>query len=245
MLGARALTGRASRLLRPDQRDANAVDNLLDWSRIKTRFDAAREFLVLSLKNLPVDKQFCVILFGTKAATLKSTKGLTEAQPKNTAKVIAELMAIRPGKKREGRPHGTLFGYTNIHGAFRLAYALRKYGSATKDAYVDSKAWRQGCDTIFLLSDGRPSWDDFAKMDFADPNDRAGDPESGKQLRKESRLLFFGPFGRPRYLLEDVRRLNLIRRASIHAVALGEADIDLLEGLTKIGMGQVVQIGAN
>ena len=43
---------------------------------------------------------------------------------------------------------------------------LARFGVTPDDEHVHPQAFAQGCDTIFLLSDGAPSWDNF------DINDR-------------------------------------------------------------------------
>ena len=52
-----------------------------------------------------------------------------------------------------------------LHPDASRAFALRAKGFAQEHEYVDMKAMAQGSDTIFLLSDGAPSWDDFGIKD--------------------------------------------------------------------------------
>ena len=160
------------------------------WHLVKNRFDAAREHLKLSLKGLADDMFFCVIFFGTKAGPLKATPGMRAATPENIRKAIRELDSIKPGPKQADRPHGTLRGYTNMHGGLRRAFKARNKRLTGKYEYVNKKAFVEGCDTIFLLSDGDPTYSDWVTLDKPDPDDRAGDPESSS-IRRDTGLRTF------------------------------------------------------
>ena len=99
-------------------------------------------------------------------------------------------------------------------------------------------------DTIFLLSDGAPSWDDFDEVDARDPEDQAGDPETHQKYQNVDRLRFQGPYAHPPYshLVDDIERMNLFRKAEIHCVGIGEANQDLLDAIAKIGGGKSIRI---
>ncbi|MFQ5844208.1 MAG: hypothetical protein ACE5JG_04390 [Planctomycetota bacterium] len=215
----------------------------LRWDKIKNRFDAARELLKASLLLLPEDKRYVVIGFGDAAATIRSTRGLTQATLGNVKRTLHELDSIRPGPKARGRPHGTLRGKTNMHGALHRAFKLRGKGMVGPYEYVHAATWIGGCDTIFLLSDGAPTWDDWASPDSKDPEDRAGDPELGAWQDDSSNLIFPGPYRRTGFLIEDVRRLNLFRKVEIHCVGMGEASMHLLRSLASIGRGHALKLG--
>jgi hypothetical protein len=225
----------------PDNSLPGARD--LPWNKIKNRFDVAREYLILSLRNLEPDMEYAVIWFGDGADFLKSTKGLTKATSGSITNTIAELIAIRPGPKADNRPHGTLRGKTNIHGGMRRAFMLKGKSLTKRLAYVDPQTFSGGCDTIFLLSDGDPSWDDWGQVDARD-GDLVGDPEmGGGGDSNATQLDYAGPYANTRHLLEDVQRMNLFRQVEIHCIGIGEATQGFLSQISATGLGRVRMIG--
>ncbi len=236
------LTGQGAKPAKPRDDASDRAERAIDWDRVESRFDAARELLILTLQALPEDREFCVVLFGTDAQCLAATPRLVKAKDDAVDDACAELRMIRPGPQAENRPHGTLRGETNLHGAFLVAYRTTDRKPVYEDAHVDAKAFAGGCDTIFLLSDGAPNWDDFDALDSNDGR-MAGDPETGKTYEYDGDLLWYGPFIHPQYLLPDLARYQLLRRCSIHAVGLGEADYGFLERVANLGHGRTLKIG--
>lgn len=216
----------------------------LDWTRIVTRFDVGREFVRQSLMNLTPEHSFAVVLFGDQAEALGATPKLVAATPQNVRAAIAELESLEVGPPKADRPDGVLFGKTNLHAGFARAFEITRSGSTKRSEYVDPKAMTDGCDSIFLLSDGAPSWDDFADLDARDPEDQAGDPETHAKHQNVPTLLFMGPYARDPYdyLLQDIERMNLFRKAEIHCVGIGEANHHLLERIASIGGGSALKI---
>lgn len=223
----------------------------LDWSKIHTRWDLAREQLEISLSRLTPEKTFAVVWFGTEAGTLDSTKGMVKATRANIDRVTAELEAIKPGQpdasKGEDKtthPDGKLRGDTNLHAGLRRAFAVAGKGIADEPAYVDDDAMTQGCDTIFLVSDGQPSLDDFQ---VADKDYKEGkvvkNHESGAPAERTPTILYPGPFVGDDWLLADVRRMNAFRRITLHAIGIGEANMRLLERLAEVGNGETFSFG--
>jgi hypothetical protein len=216
----------------------------IPWDQVKNRFEAARELLKLSLAGLAEDKTFCVILFGRNAERMKATPGLMRATPSRIRKTIRELDALEAGGPAPRRPHGTLMGQTNVHGAIHRAFKLKKKGLVKTEEYVDPVTYAEGCDTLFILSDGAPTWDDWAALDKTDPGDRAGDPEAGtRSARTPPQLNFYGPYAFPKWLVDDVRRLNLFRKMEIHCVGIGEARMRLLRRIAALGLGKTKKVG--
>lgn len=223
--------------------DANR--DALPWSRIHTRFDVAREFLKLSLRRLTRDQAFSVVLFGTDARTLPSTPSLVSATPIALVKAIRDLDAIKPGPKSPTRPHGTLRGFTNMHGGLALAFRLTGGGTAGPDPYVDPAVLLDGVDTIYLLSDGDPSTDDYRAVDEPDLGDAQADPETRAAQEKVPDVTYYGPYvDAEGFLVDDVRRMNLFRNAAIHCVGIGDADVDLLEAIAGVGLGEVLRLAS-
>ena len=218
----------------------------LPWDDIKNRFDAAREFLKLSLNGLPDSIEFTIVMFGSKAHLMEGLTGLIKASKSNVKRVISALDAIRPGPVAASRPYGVLEGMTNLHGGIMRAFQVA--GSKLVDRYeqVDKKCYEDGVDTIFVLSDGAPSWDDFEATDTRDPEDQGGDPEAGTAGQNTPQLIYYGPYVTDGvHLLDDIRRMNLYRKVQIHCVGIGEADASLLEAICERGLGKLRRIGAD
>jgi hypothetical protein len=222
----------------PDESD-------LPWHLIRTRFDLAREQLKISLERLTPDKYFSIIWFGDGSGTLESCPGMIKATKPNIDRVIAELMAIVPGKPDPKKaPDGVLKGKTNMHSGLKRAFGLSSTGFVEESAYVDPATLTQGCDTIFLLSDGEPSWDDFHKLDkdYGEGN-VVLDSEYGASAPRTPQIVYWGPYNRADWLVEDVVRMNSFRRIRIHCVGIGEASMSLLKQLAAIGHGEVYAVG--
>lgn len=213
------------------------------WDKVKTRFDAARELLKTSLLGLDENQHvFSVLWFGDKAGVLKSTRGMIKPSLANVKRVFAELDRIRAGPKAENRPHGTLRGLTNMHGGLHRAFKLRAKGMVGPGEYVNPATFTKGCDTIFLLTDGDPTSDDWIQADRKDPEDSAGDPETGAAMADSDTLNFQGPYRRAYHLADDVRRLNLFRKCEIHCVGMGEANMSILQRIAGIGKGKAISL---
>ncbi|MHC4954455.1 MAG: vWA domain-containing protein [Planctomycetota bacterium] len=237
---------RAKKEEKPKKDEANPLpgEKDLNWKKIKTRFDAAREYLKLSLASLQPDMHYAVIWFGEGADFFRSTRGLVPATTASIKNTVSELNAIRAGPKGDNRPHGTLRGTTNMHGGLRRAFMLKGKTLAKRNAYVDPQTFSGGCDTIFLLSDGDPSWDDWGMTDQRDKGDLAGDPEMGGGGNQDATSLnYAGPYANNRHLLEDVQRMNLFRQVEIHCVGIGEANRGFLAQLSATGLGRVRMMG--
>jgi hypothetical protein len=223
----------------------------LPWDRINTRFDAAREFLKLSLQDLQPDQYYCVIMFGTNAEFARSTRTLVQATPRNIQNTIRELDRIRPSAATRVRTHGVLMGDTNLHGGMHRAFMVKTDGVVNGWSNIDHSTFFSGADTIFLLSDGDPTDDDWAMRDRRDDFDRTGDPETGTRFEDQDYLRFPGPYGYMydrTYLPDDMKRLNLFRKTEMHIIGIGEVTEHLLHAIGQASAGrggQVRFIGGN
>ncbi len=233
----------------PAEEEKEEEEDPLDWSKIKTRFDAAREYLKLSLRALQPDQSYCVIWFGTEHDTLNSTKGLTPANKGNIEKTCTELDRIKAGPATQDRKLGTIRGNTNLHGGIRQAFKLTGKGEVKDYAYVNPETFMSGADTIFVLSDGDPTDDDWAISDKREEWDQTGDPESRTKHADQDVLRFPGPYGywsgqgQARWISDDVWRMNLFHKSEIHCIGIGEVSQGLLQSIAKHGMGQVKFVG--
>ena len=107
---------------------------------------------------------------------------------------------------------------------------------------MNPSTFDDGCDTIFLLSDGAPTWDDWPSNDSKDEGDHAGDPELGAFQKDSDNLIFQGPYREAHNVIGDVIRLNLFRKVEIHCVGMGGAQMSILETLAMIGKGQAIDL---
>jgi hypothetical protein len=180
---------------------------------------------------------YVVIPFGHRAKLL-GDQGLVLATKENLRRTVRVLDAIRARPGDAERPNGRLMGYTNLHGALLDAFQVTESGQLSKQEHVAEPGFAEGVETVFVLSDGAPSWDDFNAVDKNDDNINSGDPESGAQGRKVPTLNFYGPYVFVNHLLRDAIRLNLFRQVEIHCIGIGEANAQLLEILAKVGQGE-------
>lgn len=217
----------------------------LPWHLIRTRWDLAREQLRISLLRLSDDKYFSIVWFGTESGNLKTTKGMMRATRSNVDRALAELDQIELGPKDPVKaPDGQLRGRTNMHSGLRRAFGLTKRGLVDEAAYVHPKVLTEGCDTIFLLSDGAPSWDDFHTKDRDYGEGRVVvDNEYGASAARTPTLIYHGPYDQEDWLVEDVKRMNAFRRIRMHCVGLGEANMRLLRRLAEMGHGETFSMG--
>jgi hypothetical protein len=220
----------------------------LPWDRIRTRFDLAREVLKRSLRALRKDQHFTVVIFGTGEERLRDVKGMVPATPEAIASAIRALDDIQMDTEHTDpeHPYGSIKGKTNLHGGLRLAFRVRAQDEATASDYVDPQALEEGCDAVYLLSDGAPSWDDWAAEDARDPDVQAGDSESHVKHENRDRLHHFGPFVNAYghdFIVDDVQRLNLFRHLPVHCIAIGEADDGLMRRIAKATDGKFERLG--
>ena len=216
----------------------------LPWHAIRTRWDLAREQLRISLSRLSSDKHFSIVWFGDEAGTLDATPGLVKATRGNIKRALDELDAIAVGPPTDIAPDGRLRGKTALHSGLRLAFGLAGRGFVEEAAYVAKGPLTEGCDTVFLLSDGAPSWDGFPILDKDYGEDLiVRDTEYAEQVQRSPQVLYHGPYVDPAWILDDLRRMNAFRRIRLHCVGLGEANEDLLRRLAEIGRGEVFLVG--
>lgn len=213
------------------------VEDELPWQVIKTRFDLAREHLRLSLGRLSEEQQFSIVVFGDGAKLLDGTSGMVKASKANVRKAMKTLDEYVVGATRPDRPYGTLLGNTNLHGAMKAAFRIGKKGLVDEYEYVEGPNFLEGCDTIFLLSDGDPTCDDYTVQDVDYGDGWVGDPESKEPHARTQNLNYMGPYSNWPRLLEDVERLNMFREVEIHCISIGDGNEGGLKRLTEIGLG--------
>lgn len=218
----------------------------LPWKSIRHRLDAARECLRLALRELTDDKLFSVVVFGDSAETFKSTPGFVRGTRANIAAAERELDSFDPMGTSVGAAK-VLKGKTNMHGGLRLAFRLTDKGPITSDdEYVNSQCFASGADTIFVLTDGIPNWDDYPGIGPVETDRGSGDPETGQRAPAKgdsTHYVYPGPYADKTFYLRDVQRMNLFRKVEIHCVGIGEAHSGWLEATARLGLGRSRKIG--
>jgi hypothetical protein len=230
----------------PEPEKEKDLEDEMPWDKIKTRWDCAREYLKLSLRALQEDQYYCVIWFGSEAGPLRTTRAMIPAHARHIEATIRELDAVKKGAPTADRKDGTMRGNTNLHGGIHRAFKVFEKGLVKEYEYVDPSTFFTGADTIFVLSDGDPTWDDWPVNDKRDDFDQTGDPESRTRHADMDVLMFPGPYGymyENPYLADDVRRLNLFRRCEIHCIGIGEATYNLMYQIAEQGNGQIKMVG--
>lgn len=234
--------------------------NAVNWDHQRTRFDAVRECLKLSLRSLDKRTQFAVVRFGNDAKALEATPRLVPASKRNVAAVCHELDLLTADSSATSP---RLYGRTNVHAGVRLAFQLSARGLIPDGVeHQHPEALKSGCDAIFLLSDGTPTlWDyhgtgperEYPAYDIPERDYEVKDPETGKvrEVHQEARHVpartakqsMAGPFSDPTVFSMDLRRLNVLRKVEINAIGVGEYSKAWLERITAGGQGQLRLIG--
>jgi hypothetical protein len=214
----------------------------IPWHKVKNRFDVAREYIKLSLSRMKPEKSFSIIGFGT-AAEYIGKPGFVQATPANLKAALKALDAIHPGIPIEDRPHGTLMGFTNLHGGILLAFRGLPKKPLTSGEYISEAAMEDGADTLFVLSDGDPTYDNWPEVDIKHPGVVIGDPETRTKRPEYENVIYYGPYFQWGLIIDDVQRMNLFRKCEIHCIGVGEAQMDQLRKLAEIGLGETQQVG--
>jgi hypothetical protein len=218
----------------------------LNWKSIRHRLDAARECLRMSLRELSEDKYFSIVVFGDVAENFKSTNGLVKATKANIKLAERELDSFDPSGTTVGEKK-LLKGKTNMHGGLRMAFRLTDKGAlTTDDEYVNAATFDKGADTIFLLTDGIPNWDDYPGKGPIEKDRGSGDPESGQREAAKGETTHYnyaGPYSDKTFYQRDMQRLNLFRKVEIHCIGIGEAHNGWLDATARIGNGKSRKVG--
>ena len=231
--------GKAARTGDSKERERSALldESDIPWWRVHNRYDLAREHLEVALLRLDPKLEYAVVWFGSGAGLLDSTPGFVRAKDRNVQATIEELRGIGPQKTIEPGEEelGQFRGVTNMHAALRIAFELQQKARRSEDPVLGRRVFEDGCDTIFVLSDGLPNWDGFERTgealdsyvgggEFIDI--KVGDP-----------VTYCGPYRYERWILEDLWRLNSVRLVRVHCVGIGEADMDFLKAVSQQNFG--------
>lgn len=111
----------------------------LDFSKIKTNWDLAREQLIFTLRMLDSSTMFTIILYNSKVKYWK--RNLVAASPEAVDQAISYLRKIKPDEE------------TNMFEALEKAFLA---GGSGNDP-LSARMLKDGVDAIFFLSDGAPT----------------------------------------------------------------------------------------
>lgn len=191
-----------------------------DYSNVRTKLDLAKVELIWTLSKLPEDMSFNVIVYETKHRLIdEAIEGMVVANQANKAKFTSSVLALKAN------------GGTNIHGSLTRAMCITRRPPAVQgDPALDKRAMLEGADTIFFLTDGRPSWSDDS-TGYGEVHPKWGSIGNGR-------------FCKPAEILADITRVNTFRKVVIHTVGISEDhDKDLMEKLALHNHGQYVARG--
>jgi HEAT repeat protein len=144
------------------------------WKRI----DVIKTELLKTIRSLEAYVQFNVIAFATEVKPWK--KGQVKANPLNKSSAdawVSRLEAIGGDSKSELAAAG-LVGAANLEGGKTNTYAALMTALGVEDG-KETRDYETEVDTIFFLSDGRPS-----HGKFVEPSDVLREIRAANQLRK-------------------------------------------------------------
>ncbi|MDC1142423.1 hypothetical protein OAU50_04980, partial [Planctomycetota bacterium] len=187
-----------------------------DYSKVKNRLDLAKVELIYSLKTLPEDYFFSIVVYDSRHKTIDSEGKFIQATKFNREKYAKLVDKLNPGSA------------TNIHGALRRAFCINSVkeidplNASHPDSSWDTDCILSGATTIFFLTDGSPSGGD----DMEDTIDTGRKDANGNPYRRSRYAL-------TENILLDVKRMNLLRKTVIHAIGIGSGNNQLLKGLAE------------
>jgi hypothetical protein len=186
---------------------------------VRTKLDLAKVELNWTLSKLPEDMSFNVVVYEAKHRMIdETTEGLVQATEANKQRFRTLVLGLKAN------------GGTNIHGSLTRALRITKRKPVEADPALDKRAMLEGADTIFFLTDGRPSWSDDS-TGYGEVHPKWGAIGNGK-------------FCKPDAILGDISRINTFRKVVIHTIGISEDhDKELMEKLAHQNHGEYVARG--
>ncbi|MCB9934080.1 MAG: HEAT repeat domain-containing protein [Planctomycetes bacterium] len=207
-----------------DEEEKKPVIPPPDYSKVKSKLDLAKVELIHTLRHLPDDYWFNIVIYHTAHDMIDgSNKEFVQASEANKAKFI---------KKVEGLNWASL---TNIHGALTRSFCVNKkktldpmkIGKNTNNPAWDPECLRTGATTIFFLTDGTPTISDDCT-------------DTGQVGRQGGPMIGNGRFCQTNNIALDIKRLNVFRKAVINTVGIGPHDGTLLGALAQMSGGEYI-----
>lgn len=190
-----------------------------NYKNVKTKLDLAKVELNWTLSKLPEEMLFNIVVYETKHRLIEEiTEGMVQATDANKQRFSALVLGLKAN------------GGTNIHGSLTRALRMTRKKPIEGDPALDKRAMLEGADTIFFLTDGRPSWSD--------------DSTGNGEIHPKWGAIGNGKFCRPEMILADISRVNTFRKVVIHTIGIGEDhDKELMEKLALQNHGSYVARG--
>lgn len=188
-----------------------------DYSKVKTKMDLAIVELVYTLKSLPDDYTFNVVVYDTTHRLLMSSvKTLVQATKANKDKFVRKVEALQP------------LSLTNIHGGLMRGFCLNEVKSlnpmkldANANPAWDVNCLNSGATTMFFLTDGSAT----ASDDSTSNNGAQGGN---------------GRYVDPQNIVTDIQRVNVFRKVVINTIGIGQHDNRLMLALAEMTGGTYV-----
>jgi len=177
-----------------------------------SRMEIVKTELAREIERLPAYVRFNIIAFATDVNPWKPSLQPANVLVKYAAKEwIKRLHAIGGASREDLAIHG-LPGASNLEKGKTNAFDALRVALGVKDLRTpDARYETVEADTVFFLSDGRPTVG--AYVDTAD-------------------------------VLREVRKLNELRKVTIHTIGIGEFDKAFMQALAEQnGHGQFVDLG--
>ena len=139
--------------------DDDEEEEGIDWSKIKVKWDLARETLLQTVRSLKKEHKFTVILFDHRV-WIWSTKMVPATD--EYKKKIEQFLVNQPAAESQGANH---WGRTNIFDALAAGFVLttgekitsRQEKRPAKTGEVNVELVEKGAELINLLTDGAPT----------------------------------------------------------------------------------------
>lgn len=144
------------------------------WKRI----DVIKTELIKTIRGLEPYVEFNVIAFATDVKLWK--KGLVRANPlnKSSAETFVSRLEAIGGSSKEDLARAGLVGAANLEGGKTNTYAALMTALGVEEG-KETRGYETELDTIFFLSDGRPS-----HGKFIEPEDVLREVRAANELRK-------------------------------------------------------------
>ncbi|MCA8918187.1 MAG: hypothetical protein KDB32_03850 [Planctomycetes bacterium] len=195
-----------------------------DYSKVVSKLDLAKVELIHTLKYLPDDYWFNIVIYHTPHSMIdNSTDEFVQATDSNKARFI---------KKVEDLNWANL---TNIHGALTRSFCVNKrktldpmkIGKKENNPAWDPDCLKTGATTIFFLTDGSPTISDDST-------------DIGQVGRPGGNMVGNGRMCQPQNIADDIRRMNVFRKCVINTVGIGPHAGGLLQALAQMSGGEYI-----
>lgn len=195
-----------------------------DYSKVVSKLDLAKVELIHTLRYLPEDYWFNIVIYHTPHAMIDNARDeFVQATKANKDMFI---------KKVEQLNWANL---TNIHGALTRGFCVNgkktidpmKIGKNANNPAWDPECLMSGATTMFFLTDGSPTISDDST-------------DIGQVGRPGGNMVGNGRFCQGQNIVDDVKRLNTFRKVVINTVGIGPHDGRLMGAIAQLTGGEYI-----